>query len=171
MRPDKWPKKDVVEVALESELRDVTSVGVPIHKFIRKYFPKWEYPKASITFGSIISWEEKDFASYVDEIFTLKDQTKLSLNFLSDGLTKPQQTEKEKDRSRPDFFQYEENHSQIGSPSLAKEVNRQQIRVIWSTQSQSLRCAKSVSVWEAKNSYNCVFLSAKPSAITWGSFY
>lgn len=96
MRPDKCPKKDVVEVALESELRDVTSVGVPIHKFIRKYFPKWEYPKASSTFGSIISWEEKDFASYVDEIFTLKDQTKPSLNFLSDGLTKPQQTKKRK---------------------------------------------------------------------------
>lgn len=131
---------------------------------MRKYFPKWEYPKASSTFGSIISWEEKDFASYVDEIFTLKDQTRPSLHFLSDGLTTPQQTEKEKDRSRPDFFLYEENHSHILDPSLAKDVNWEQIRVmIEHTKSKSTLRKIGIGVG--------VFLSAQPSAIIWGSFY
>lgn len=124
------PQKDVVEAALESELRDVTSIGVPVDKFMRKYFPKWEYPKASNTLGSIISWEEKDFASYVDGIFTLNDQTKPSLRFLSDGLTTTQRMEKEKDRSRPDFFLYEENDNHLSDPPLAKDVSWEQIRVI-----------------------------------------
>ena len=130
MQPDKCPKKDVVKAALESELRDVTSIGVPIHKFMRKYFSKWEYPKASSIFGLIISWEEKDFASYIDEVLTLNDQTKPFLRFFSDGLTTPRQTEKEKDRSRLDFFLYEENKNHMVDPSLAKDINWEQICVI-----------------------------------------
>lgn len=129
IRTDTCPKRDVVEAALQSELEDVTFIGMPVCKFMRKYFPKWESPQVSNTSGST-SWEEKDFASYVDGIFTLNNRTKPSLRFLSDGLTTPQRTEKEKDRGRPDFFLYEEKDNHMFDPSLAKDINWEQIRVI-----------------------------------------
>ncbi len=82
MRRDVCPKKDVIEAALESELRDVASIGVPVDTFMHKYFPKWNYLKASSNSDMIISWNEKDFASYIEKLFTPINDAKSSLRFI-----------------------------------------------------------------------------------------
>lgn len=130
MRQDVCPKKDVIEAALESELRDVTSIGVPVDTFMHKYFPKWKYLKASSNSDMIISWNEKDFASYIEKLFTPINYAKSSLRFISDGLTTPQRTEKEKERSKPDIFLYEGDDSHMLDPVLAKDIHWHQIRLI-----------------------------------------
>lgn len=106
-------KKDIIELALESELRDVTSIDMPVDTFMHKYFPKWKYFKASSNSDLTISWNDKDFASYIVKIFTPINDAKSSRRFLSDGLTTSQRTEKEKERSKPDFFLYEVNDGHI----------------------------------------------------------
>lgn len=130
MRQDVCSKKDVIEAALESELRDVTSIGVPVDTFMHKYFPKWNYLKASSNSDMIVSWNEKDFASYIEKLFTPINDAKLSLRFISDGLTTPQRTEKEKERSKPDIFLYEGDGSHMLDPVLAKDIHWHQIRLI-----------------------------------------
>ena len=128
---DQCPKKDIIEVALESELRDVTFIGIPVNKFMHKYFPKWKYYlKASSNSDLTISWNNKDFASYIEKIFTPINDAKSSLRFLSDGLTTPQQTKKEKERSKPDFFLCEGDDGHMLDPVLAKDIHWYQIRLI-----------------------------------------
>lgn len=130
MRQDVCPKKDVIEAALESELRDVTSIGVPVDTFMHKYFPQWKYLKASGNCDIIVSWNEQDFARYVEKLFAPINDVPSSLQFISDGLKTPQRTEKEKERSKPDFFLYESDDSHMRDPPLAKDVHWDQIRLI-----------------------------------------
>lgn len=78
----------------------------------------------------IISWNEKDFASYIEKLLTPINHVKSSLRFISDGLTTPQRTEKEKERSKPDFFLYESDDSHMLDPVLAKDIHWDQIRLI-----------------------------------------
>lgn len=68
------PKKDIVESALQSDLRVVTSINMSFDKFICKYFFKCDYSKV-LYIISFISWEEKNFTSYIKGIFTLNNQT------------------------------------------------------------------------------------------------
>lgn len=56
MRRDVCPKKDVIEAALESELRD--AIGVPVDTFMHKYFPKWNYLKASSNSKPILATDD-----------------------------------------------------------------------------------------------------------------
>ena len=127
---DVCPKKDIIDVALESELRDVTSIGMPVDTFMHKYFPKWKYLEASSNSDLIISWNERDFASYIEKIFTPINDAKPPLRFLSDGLTTPQQTEKDKERSKPDIFLYEGDDGHMLDPVLPKDIHCDQIRLI-----------------------------------------
>lgn len=130
MHQDLCPKKDVIEAALESELRDVTSIGVPVDTFMHKYFPQWKYRKASGNSDMIVSWNEKDFARYIEKLFAPINDVPSSLRLISDGLKTPQRMEKEKERSKPDFFLYESDDSHMPDLALAKDVHWDQIRLI-----------------------------------------
>lgn len=68
-------QKNVIESALQSELRVVTSINVSLDKFMCKYFLKCDYSKVLHIVSSIF-WKEKDFASYIDRIFTLNNRTR-----------------------------------------------------------------------------------------------
>lgn len=122
MRQDIWPKKTIIKAALESELKDMTSIGVLVDTFMHKYFLQWKYLKASSNSDMIISWKEKDFACYIEKFFALINNIPLSLQFISDGLTTLQRTEKENKRSKLDFFLYESDDSYMPDPFLVKDV-------------------------------------------------
>lgn len=119
---------------------------------MHKYFPKWKYLNASSNSDMIISWHEKCFASYIEKLFIPINDAKSSLRLISDGLTTPQRTEKQKERIKPDFFLYEGDDSHMLDPVLAKDI--------------------SVLVWGLKAPAPCqarknrFFSPARPSALT-----